>query len=697
MAFGSYDDDSKRKRRYVVISISSVLLVSMVVAVTIGVSVNSDNGTKEEITASVKAIKDVCAPTDYKKTCEDTLRKDAKDTSDPLELVRTAFNATMKQISNVAKKSLTMIELQKDPRTKMALDQCTELMDFAIGELSKSFDELGRFELHKVDDALIKLKVWLSATISHEQTCLDGFQGTQGDAGETMKKALKTAVQLTHNGLAMVSEMLNYLGQMELPEMNSRRLLSQEFPSWVDGRVRRLLNAPLSEVKPDMVVAQDGSGQYKTINEALRNVPKKNNATFVVHIKSGTYKEYVQVNRTMPNLVFIGDGPTKSIISGNKSFKDGITTYRTATVAIIGDNFIAKNMGFENTAGALNYQAVAVRVLSDESIFYNCRFDGYQDTLYAHSHRQFYRDCTITGTIDFLFGDAAAVFQNCTLLVRKPLANQACPITAHGRKDPRESTGFVLQGCTIAGEADYLAVKETSKAYLGRPWKEYSKTIIMETFIPDFIPGEGWSPWQGNFGLDTLFYSEVRNTGPGAAVANRVTWPGIKKLSEEEIVEYTPAKYIQGDDWIPGKGVPYTPGFFAGNGSATGAGSSNSTTTGSSEPGSTNSTTGSDSPAAAPGASPVTESGLGSPSATPSASPTASPSASPSATPSASPSASPSATPSVSPSAFPSATPSSSPSVSPSTAPSASPSATPSASPSASPSVSPSISPESSV
>ena len=179
---------------------------------------------------------------------------------------------------------------------------------------------------------MIKLKVWLSATISHEQTCLDGFQGTQGDAGETMKKALKTAVQLTHNGLAMVSEMLNYLGQMELPEMNSRRLLSQEFPSWVDGRVRRLLNAPLSEVKPDMVVAQDGSGQYKTFNEALQNVPKKNNATFVVHIKSGTYKEYVQVNRTMPNLVFIGDGPTKSIISGNKSFKDGITTYRTATV-----------------------------------------------------------------------------------------------------------------------------------------------------------------------------------------------------------------------------------------------------------------------------------------------------------------------------------------------------------------------------
>ncbi|KAF2532070.1 hypothetical protein F2Q70_00032289 [Brassica cretica] len=268
-------------------------------------------------------------------------------------------------------------------------------------------------------------------------------------------------------------------------------------------------------------------------------------------------------------------------------------------------------MGFENTAGAAKHQAVGIRVLSDQSIFYNCRFDGYQDTLYAHSHRQFYRDCTISGTIDFLFGDAAAVFQNCTLLVRKPLPNQACPITAHGREDPKETTGFVLQGCTIAGEADYLAVKESSKAYLGRPWKAYSKTIIMDTFIPDFIAAEGWQQWKGNFGIDTLFYSEARNTGPGAGVTGRVTWPGIKKLSDEDILGYTPAKYIQGDEWIPSKGVPYTPGLFAGTGLATVAASSDSTQAGSSsnttgtgpaaapQAGSSSNTTGSG-PAAAP-------------------------------------------------------------------------------------------------
>ncbi|CAG7890897.1 hypothetical protein BRARA_A03705 [Brassica rapa] len=563
-----YDDDSKKKRRYAVILISSVLLISMIVAVTISLNKNEANGDSKsngELAASVKAVKDVCAPTDYKKTCEDTLLKNGHNTTDPMELVKTAFSVTMKQITDAAKKSQTLMDLQKDPRTRMALDQCKELMDYALGELSNSFEELGKFEFHLLDEALINLRIWLSAAISHEETCLEGFQGTQGKAGETMKKALKTAIELTHNGLAIISEMSSFVGQMGIPELNSRRLLSQDIPSWVDQRGRSLLQAAegYSDAKADIVVAQDGSGQYTTINDAMKFVPKKKNTTFVVHIKAGVYKEYVQVNKSMTHLVFIGDGPDKTIISGSKNYKDGITTYRTATVAIIGDYFIAKNIGFVNTAGAIKHQAVAVRVQSDESIFFNCRFDGYQDTLYAHSHRQFYRDCTISGTIDFLFGDAAAVFQNCTLLVRKPLPNQACPITAHGRKDARESTGFVFQGCTIAGEPDYLAVKETSKAYLGRPWKEYSRTIIMNTFIPDFIQPQGWQPWLGNFGLDTLFYSEVQNIGPGAALAGRVTWPGIKTLSDEEILSFTPDQYIQGDVWVPGKGVPYTPGLLA--------------------------------------------------------------------------------------------------------------------------------------
>ncbi|KAG2273015.1 hypothetical protein Bca52824_067570 [Brassica carinata] len=214
MSYG-YDDDSKRKKRYAVISISSVLLISMVVAVTVGVNLSKNDGKGDsegngQITASVKAVKDICAPTDYKKTCEDSLIKNGKNTTDPMELVKTAFSVTMKQITDAAKKSQTIIDLQKDPRTRMALDQCKELMDYALGELSNSFEELGKLEFHKLDEVLINLRIWLSAAISHEETCLEGFQGTQGNAGETMKKALKTAIELTHNGLAIISEMSNF-------------------------------------------------------------------------------------------------------------------------------------------------------------------------------------------------------------------------------------------------------------------------------------------------------------------------------------------------------------------------------------------------------------------------------------------------------------------------------------------------------
>ncbi|KAL9669941.1 hypothetical protein QQ045_007491 [Rhodiola kirilowii] len=117
----------------------------------------------------------------------------------------------------------------------------------------------------------------------------------------------------------------------------------------------------------------------------------------------------------------------------------------TATFTALGNNFTAINIGIENTAGAIKEQAVALRVGSDMSFFYNYSINGYQDTLYAHAHRQFYRDCTISGTIDFIFGGAAAVFQNCQLIIRKPLPNQQNMITAHGRTEPGETTGLVIQ------------------------------------------------------------------------------------------------------------------------------------------------------------------------------------------------------------------------------------------------------------
>ncbi|MBA0555620.1 hypothetical protein Golob_025786 [Gossypium lobatum] len=290
----------------------------------------------------------------------------------------------------------------------------------------------------------------------------------------------------------------------------------------------------------------------------------KNTAPFVIHIKAGVYNEQVLVAKTMNNVVFVGDGPTKTVITGRLNFVDGTVTFKTATLAVVGERFIAKNIKIENTAGAIKHQAVALRVQSDRSIFYNCQIDGYQDTLYAHSHRQFYRDCTVSGTIDFVFGDAATVLQNCKLIVNKPLDNQQCIITAQGRTERREVSGIVLQNCTISGAQDYLPVKATSKTHLGRPWKQYSRTIIMQSQLDDIVTPEGWMPWQGTFALDTLWYAEFKNRGPGAVQTNRVKWKGIQQINDAQAQEFTAGVFLRGDEWITSSGVPYIAGMVPG-------------------------------------------------------------------------------------------------------------------------------------
>lgn len=212
-------------------------------------------------------------------------------------------------------------------------------------------------------------------------------------------------------------------------------------------------------------------------------------------------------------------------------------------------------MGFRNTAGPEKEQAVAARIQADRSIFTNCRFQGYQDTLYAQTHRQFYKSCVISGTIDFIFGDAAAVFQNCMIFIRKPMKNQKNIVTAQGRSDKYETTGIVLQNCQIKPDKDLEPVKSQIKSYLGRPWKEYSRTIVMESIIEDLIDPQGWLPWNGNFALSSLYYAEFNNTGGGAKTDGRVNWPGYKKsIDKKEATKFTVGSFLQGN-WLGGNGV----------------------------------------------------------------------------------------------------------------------------------------------
>ncbi|KAF5192538.1 Pectinesterase/pectinesterase inhibitor [Thalictrum thalictroides] len=589
MQYGHVSGDTggskhSRKRKIATIGITSLVLVAMVVAVAVGVNhhgkssdgqgnAGGDHGAGgRDLKASMKAIQTICRPTDYKQACIDSLSSDG-NTTDPKQLIRVGFNATIVKITEAAKNSSMLQELEKDPRAKKALENCNELMDFAIADLKQSFDKVGHLDMSKIDEVLTELKIWLSASGTYLETCLDGFENTSSNAGEKMRKALKISAELTSNALAIVTDISSVLNSFQIPGL-SRRLLSKEeskffdpttgdLPRWVSAEERRLLAASPATTTPNVIVAQDGSGKYKTISEALQDVPKKNNQTFIIYVKEGIYNEEVTIQRGMTHVMMIGDGPTKTKVSGNKNFIDGTPTFKTAPFMVIGDNFMAKDMGFENTAGAEKHQAVALRVQSDMSIFYNCQMDAYQDTLYAHTKRQFYRDCTISGTIDFIFGDAAVVFQNCKMVVRKPMANQQCIVTAQGRKDVREPTGTVLQNCVITSDPLYYPLRSTIRSFLGRPWKEYSRTIIMNTEIQDLIQPEGWLPWVGDFGLNTCFYAEINNEGPGSNMARRVKWAGVKTVPPDQAIDFTPGKFIQGDIWIPPTGVPYSSGLMS--------------------------------------------------------------------------------------------------------------------------------------
>lgn len=230
---------------------------------------------------------------------------------------------------------------------------------------------------------------------------------------------------------------------------------------------------------------------------------------------------------------------------------------------IDGIGFIARGITFRNTAGPQNGQAVALRSASDLSVYYACGFEGYQDTLFVLAQRQFYKSCYIYGTIDFIFGNAAVVFQNCIIYARRPLHGQVNVITAQGRADPFQNTGISIHNCRIMAAPDLQPVVRAFKTYLGRPWQQFSRTVVMNTYIDKLVYPQGWLPWQKtNFAWDTLYYGEYKNFGPGASTRYRVRWKGVHSaISVTEANKFTVATLIAGRTWLPATGIPFIAGL----------------------------------------------------------------------------------------------------------------------------------------
>jgi pectinesterase len=227
--------------------------------------------------------------------------------------------------------------------------------------------------------------------------------------------------------------------------------------------------------------------------------------------------------------------------------------------AIKGSGFVARRITFRNTAGPGGFQAVALKAMGDRAAFDACSFEGYQDTLYALALRHFYAGCVVYGTIDFVFGDAAAVFQGTRLVLRQPLPKQFNTVTAHGRADPHESTGFSFQGCAVAA-ADAGLAPGGVVSYLGRPWRPYSRTVFLQCEIGAAVSPLGWVAWDpaADPAPAAVFYGEFQNSGAGSDTSRRVAWPGVHSaLSIQQAEAFTVASLISGSSWLPSAQVAF--------------------------------------------------------------------------------------------------------------------------------------------
>ncbi|KAG4917288.1 hypothetical protein AAZX31_02G016000 [Glycine max] len=459
-----------------------------------------------------------------------------------------------------------------------ALEDCQTLAELNIDFLSSSFETLNRTTRLLPTSQADDIQTLLSAILTNQQTCLEGLQATASAwrVRNGLSVPLSNDTKLYSVSLALFTKgwvPSDANVSVFQPNAKQRGFRNGRLPLEMSSRTRaiyesvskrKLLQAAtvgdVVKVKDIVTVSKDGSGNFTTIGDALAAAPNKTASTagyFLIYVTAGVYEENVSIDKKKTYLMMVGDGINKTIITGNRSVVDGWTTFKSATFAVVGAGFVGVNMTIRNTAGAEKHQAVALRNGADLSTFYSCSFEGYQDTLYTHSLRQFYRECDIYGTVDFIFGNAAAVFQNCNIYPRLPMSGQFNAITAQGRTDPNQNTGTSIHNCTIRPADDLATNIDAAETYLGRPWKNYSRTVFMQSFMDIVINSAGWREWDGDFAFSTLYYAEFNNTGPGSSTVNRVTWPGYHVINATDAANFTVSNFLLGDNWLPQTGVAY--------------------------------------------------------------------------------------------------------------------------------------------
>ncbi|KAL3587069.1 hypothetical protein D5086_013936 [Populus alba] len=470
---------SKKKKKLILAIFASFLLVAAIIAVVTVVNPHK-NSTRNDAADHAKLVKSTFSKNDF------------------LLQVNRSIDAAQSNKVALSKKLATSNKL--DVRQTTAINDCLKNNDRVVTDLEKVFAgvkvDTGKKPLQPKADQDLNTK--FASCMSGVNSCLDGFSHSKQD--KKVREALSGIVDVKgecKKALEMIKS--EPTADRATGLKTTDRKLKEDNDSneggaeWLSVTDRRLFQ--LSSLTPDVVVAADGSGDYKTVSAAVAAARKYSSKRYIIRIKAGVYRENVEVPKEKSNIMFLGDGRKTTIITGSRNVVGGSTTYHSATV----------------------------------------------------------------GTIDFIFGNAAAVFQDCDIRARRPNPGQTITITAQGRSDPTQNTGIVIQKCRIGVTSDLHPVRSNFSAYLGRPWKEYARTVIMQSSISDVIHPAGWNGLKGRFALSTLSFAEYENSGAGAGTSERVTWEGYKMItSATEAQGFTPRNFIAGSSWLKSTTFPFS-------------------------------------------------------------------------------------------------------------------------------------------
>ncbi|KAI4316827.1 hypothetical protein L6164_024767 [Bauhinia variegata] len=294
-----------------------------------------------------------------------------------------------------------------------------------------------------------------------------------------------------------------------------------------------LTNATDTETAILIVVDQSGMGDFQKIQDAIDAVPSNNSQLFYIQVNPGIYKEKILVPADKPFITLGGTNADNTIISWN----DSSDIFQSPTFTVLASDFLGRQITIQNSYGS-GAKAVALRVSGDRVRFSGCRILSHQDTLLDDTGRHYYTNCYIEGDVDFIFGNAASLYERCHL---HSLSKENGAITAQSRGSAEEDTGFVFLGCKITGV-------NSGTALLGRPWGPYARVVFAYTYMSSVILPQGWDDWGDSSKQETTYLGQYRCYGPGAKTGRRVPWSHT--LTAQEAEPFMSKDLIDGKTWI---------------------------------------------------------------------------------------------------------------------------------------------------